>query len=199
MSVHTIEVGPAVAMAPPVAMPKGREMKKVKKAKPNASAQPPLPAASKAGPQASALSVSPDNGSGYTQAFRFQYTDANGAGDIAAAEIRFEQDGRACAILAEPGTRQVSLQYQPDRGPRLRVSGSAGSLTQLESPVCVIDLSGASFQADGNNLEVALPVTFKPSFDGPKEVLSWPWDKTGRRGPGATAGHWMVGPRPPGL
>jgi hypothetical protein len=170
-------------------------MKKVKKATTNPAAHPPLLAQS----VASALSVSPDSGSGYTQAFRFQYTDASGAGDIAAAEIRFQQDGRACAILAEPATRQISLQYQPDRGPRLRVSGSAGSLTQLESPVCVIDLSGASFQAEGNHLEVALLVTFKTSFDGPKEVLSWPWDKAGRRGPGTTAGHWTVGPRPPGI
>jgi tRNA A-37 threonylcarbamoyl transferase component Bud32 len=134
-----------------------------------------------------AVSVSPQNGAGRYQVFRFLYTE-----DIGAAEIRIHDDTRACAVFAEVNGR-VSLEARPEGSPGLRVSGDAGSLSTLENGVCRIDLSGAGFHKEGGGLELMLPVTFKPSFAGRKEVISLAWDKDEKqRGKTATAGNWTV-------
>jgi hypothetical protein len=58
-----------------------------------------------------------------------------------------------------------------------------------------VDLSGAAVSANGNDLEVRLAVGFKPAFYGPKEILSWPWDKTGKtRGESQIKAIWVVAP-----
>jgi serine/threonine protein kinase len=98
---------------------------------------------------------------GYSQPFR--YTNPRGADHIVLAEISFHSDGRDCVILAEPQTGRVSLQYQADRGPQLRVSGDAGSLNVLENAVCSIDLASVSFKREGKVLEIAMPMKFKPA------------------------------------
>ena len=87
----------------------------------------------------------------------------------------------------------MSLEARPEGSPGLRVSGDAGSLNTLENGVCRIDLSGAGFHNEGGGMELALPVTFQPSFAGAKEVVSWPWDKDEkRRGGTAAFGSWTV-------
>ena len=134
-----------------------------------------------------AISVSPGSGNGRQQVFRFLYSD-----DIGAAEISIHDDRRACAVFAEKNGR-VSLEARPEGSPGLRVSGDAGSLSTLENGVCRIDLSGTGFHKEEGGMELALPVTFQPSFAGAKEVISWPWDQDEkRRGSVAARGSWTV-------
>jgi predicted Ser/Thr protein kinase len=126
--------------------------------------------------------------------FILRYTSENGAGDIGMVEVQFHDpaSGRGCTVFVEPSTGAVRLQSFDTPG--LSVSGEAGSLHSLESPVCIADLSGVSFTKEGNDLEVRLPVSFKPSFgEGPKEITSWPWDKTAKHRSGSSAtGLWTV-------
>jgi hypothetical protein len=136
----------------------------------------------------------PDTGRGPGGVFTFHYTDLQGAADIGSAQVDFHEEGRDCNMWITPAGH-VELQFYPDRGPALRVSGNAGTLAMLGNPVCSVDLSGASVSANGNDLEIRLAVGFKPAFHGPKEILSWPWDKTGKtRGDSRIKASWVVAP-----
>jgi len=140
------------------------------------------------------VDIAPMNGTGYNETFRFRYRGATSASDIGMVEIHFQDPARSCTIFAEPQSGRVSLQFQPERGPSLRVSGDAGSLTRLDNSICTIDLSSAYFKVQGNDVEAALLVTFKSSFDGPKEVVTWPWNAgRAKRAPVGLMGHWTVG------
>jgi tRNA A-37 threonylcarbamoyl transferase component Bud32 len=147
----------------------------------------PAPATTVVPTKPAAISVFPQGGSGGQQVFRFRYSD-----DIGAAEISVHDASRACAVFAEVNGR-VSLEARPEGSPGLRVSGDAGSLSTLENGVCTIDLSGVGFHKEDGGMELTLPLAFKPSFAGIKEVVTWPWDKDEkRRGIAAARGNWTV-------
>lgn len=149
--------------------------------------KPMLPAPSVLPVTPAAISVLPQSGGGNQQVFRFRYS-----ADIGAAEVSIHDDSRACAVFAEVSGR-VSLEARPEGSPGLRVSGDAGSLSTLDNSVCRIDLSGTGFHKEGGGFELSLPVTFKPSFVGAKEVISLAWDKDQKRRGGTTAaGSWTV-------
>jgi serine/threonine protein kinase len=156
-----------------------------------------IPAAIPAKPAPVAVSVSPEQGVGYRQEFTFRYSDPRGAAAIRTAEVDFHDPqavgSRRCAIMVEPEEGRVRLQFYPDRAPGVTVSGTLGTLAELENSVCSVDLTGLTVRRQGNDLDLRLTVTFKPSFDGPKEIGSWPWDKPGSRGESHVHGQWVVG------
>ena len=147
------------------------------------------------------FSISPSRGTGYDQAFTMQFADPKGATDIAMAEVAFgdpKGDG-VCAVFLEPDAGRVEIQFNPSGGPGLRVAGIAGTLNRIENAVCRVDLTEASFTLLENNLEVKLPIAFKPVFDGEKAIEAWAWDKKGTvrtENPvsGGRIGGWIVGP-----
>jgi serine/threonine protein kinase len=159
-----------------------------------------IPAAVPAMPVPVALSVSPDQGVGYQQAFTFRYSHPRGAAAIRTVEVAFRDretvGARRCAIFVDTNEGRVRLQVHPDRAPGLTVSGDLGTLAGLDNSVCSVDLIGVSVKPQGNDLELRLPVTFKPSFEGLKEIESWPWDKSDSRGDSQVHGQWMVGNKP---
>ncbi len=151
----------------------------------------PAPAATPVG-----FSISPDRGAGYSQAFTLRFTGPNGAADIKTAEVVFSDPtaNRECALFLEPDDGRVELQFNPAGGPMLRVAGHVGTLDRIENSVCAVDLTDASFTLTADNLEVKLPVIFKQTFEGPKEIKSRTWDKKGATQAESTGGQWMVGP-----
>jgi hypothetical protein len=185
---------PRPSPATPAAKAKGASAV-VRQAKPA-----PIPTAIPASLAPVAVSVSPDRGVGYRQEFTFRYSHPLGAAAIRAAEVSFRDPetvgSRRCAISIEPNEGRVRLQFYPDRAPGLTVSGALGALTELENSVCSVDTSRVSVTRQGNDIEVRLSVAFKPSFEGPKAIESWPWDKSESRGESHVHGQWVVGNKP---
>jgi hypothetical protein len=166
-----------------------------------AAALPPITKAPKKvapkAPAAYAASVSPSTGRAYDQTFLFRYETPDGAPKIAAVQIDFHQTAgdrtRDCNVYIELESRRAGLQYDPESGPNLRKSGSIGTLVLLENAVCKINLADLAIEANGTQLEVRLPVAFKPDFEGKTDILSWPSDDRGQRGENRIHSNWIVG------
>jgi serine/threonine protein kinase len=78
-----------------------------------------------------------------------------------------------CALSIEPDSRRVFLQWDPERGPQLRRSGSIGDLSMLDNPVCAVDLIGITVDTrPGPSMEARIPVTFKRGFNGPHQIYA---------------------------
>ncbi len=148
-----------------------------------------------------AASISPETGSGYTQVFSFHYPASPELESPAEFEVDFRDEtateARHCNILIEPSTGRVQLQFDPLRGPALRVSGNLGTLDRIENSICIVDLTGVALNRQANATEILLPMTFKPSFDGAKRIESWIRKKRGAPKSETTlTGQWTVGPKP---
>jgi serine/threonine protein kinase len=148
-----------------------------------------------------AASISPETGSGYTQVFSFHYPASPELESPAEFEVDFRDetatDARHCNILINPSTARVQLQFDPLRGPALRVSGNLGTLDRIENSICAIDLSGVTLNRRENATDLLLPMTFKPSFDGAKTIESWVRKKQNApRSETTLTGQWTVGPGP---
>ena len=162
---------------------------------------PTLPAISPTTPAPLEASVSPDSGLGHDQVFSFLYPSLPELETSSELEVDFFDeaalDARHCNMLIEPSTGRVALQFDPRRGPALRVSGNLGTLSRIENSICAVDLSGVTLVSQASGAELRLPMTFKPSFDGAKTIESWVRKKPGgARSETTLAGQWTVGPRP---
>jgi hypothetical protein len=150
-------------------------------------------------PPAATATVSPDGGTGYEQSFTFHYSVPEGSPKIRAVRIDFHEDGpngpRDCDISIEPESRNVLLQFDPEHGPQLRRSSNIGAIVPLENSVCSVNLADLGVEPRGAALEVRVPMTFKPTFDGPKEIRSWLTDDRGQvREESRITARWTVGP-----
>jgi len=185
-----LAAAPAVAAPPPHTTAKVASKKKAD-AKKAAPAPPAVPVT---------FSISPDHGAGYSQAFTIRFTDPKGGENIKTAEVAFRDPtgNRDCAVFLEPDDGRVSIQFNPAGGPMLRTPGNVGTLDRIQNSVCAVDLTEASFTPHGNDLDVKLPVTFKPGFEGTKEIKLWAWDKKqSKTADGLSGGQWIVGPPAP--
>ncbi len=99
-------------------------------------------------------SLSPEVGSGYNQTFSFHYAASPELDSPAQFEVDFRDDitagARHCNIRIEPSTGRVQLQFDPLRGPALRVSGNLGTLDRIENSICAVDLSGVALNRRDN-------------------------------------------------
>jgi hypothetical protein len=139
-------------------------------------------------------SVEPSSGSGTRQSFTFRYDVPMGAAiDAIEVEFHHKQSDRACRIFLMRDTGRVQLQFNPVKGPGLRIGGQSGELSVLQNAVCAVDLSEVAATRRDLSLEVRLNVTFDRSFGGLVEVHSWPLDGlTGARLPSGIRGTWNV-------
>jgi serine/threonine protein kinase len=135
-------------------------------------------------PPGPVASINSTPGAGNQRIFTFRYPLSDNAPEIAAAQIVFRENRpsglRDCAIIIDPASRKISLQWDPERGPQLRVSGDIGSASPLENSVCSVNLADLVIEPIRNIWQIRIPVTFKPGFDGPKTIHSWLSDKAGR-------------------
>ena len=159
-----------------------------------------LPVVSPPKPEPILASVSPGRGFGYNQVFSFRYPALQELEAPVELEVDFRDEAvagaRHCDILVEASTGRVQLQFDPLRGPALRVSGNLGTLSRIENSICGVDLSEVSLLRQANTTELLLPMTFKPSFDGEKKIESWVWKKRGvPKSETTLTGRWTVGPR----
>jgi predicted Ser/Thr protein kinase len=162
-------------------------------------APPPEPSTktSRQAPVAFAESVSPNVGRAFQETFTFRYLVPQGAARIARVQIDFHQEsaGRVCDcnLFVEPESRRVLLQFDPERGPNMNVSGTIGSVAPLKNDVCSINLTDLAAEPHEGQLEIRLPVAFTAAFEGQTQIRSWPWDEKGRRGNNRIQSNWWIG------
>jgi hypothetical protein len=115
------------------------------------------------GPLATNTSVSPNSGAGAAQTFTAVWTDTAGSADLTSAEFRITSGGSAAASGCN-----VIWTSVPNTIKLLDDSGVPGSAPQNSQ--CTLDVTAARAIAAGNTLTLTLPITFKPSFTGSKEI-----------------------------
>jgi serine/threonine protein kinase len=119
--------------------------------------------------------------SGSSEVFTFHFRENPAAIET---EFRDPQSNRVCRVFVYPDDGVVQLQFNPERGPGLRLAGKLNSLAVLENSVCRVDLSGVIYTRTDHDSELRLPVSFKADFAGSKEIHSWALDSAGTRLPG---------------
>jgi uncharacterized protein (TIGR03437 family) len=141
------------------------------------------------------VSVFPSSGAGYAQTFTFTYSDPNGVQDIVQQWAEFRGVGLGiCSVFVDVSSRSVGL--QDESGSFSTQQGALGSATVLENRHCAVALSGVYLEQAGGQLLVRAPMTFKPEFDGLKNVRLWAYDRAGELGLRSTLGQWTVGELP---
>jgi serine/threonine protein kinase len=126
--------------------------------------------------------IASEPGEGGKTIFTFRYPSPDTK--VGAVEIDFRHYGprgpRDCAISVEPESRRVFLQWDPARGPGLRISGSTGAVSPLENAVCSVDLMDLTIDPHaGGKFQVRVPVAFKYWFDGSQEIRTSLSDQNG--------------------
>jgi hypothetical protein len=125
-----------------------------------------------------AVSIDPNTGAGATF--------------IEQIALSIHDGERSCTVFALLAAHRIELQASPEGAPGIRRGGDAGSLQQLDNPVCTVNLSAVTLKTEGDDLAIQLPIVFKPEFEGPKTVTASAWDLRNRRSATEAIGQWIV-------
>ena len=140
-------------------------------------------------------SVSRDSGAGYSQVFTFRSTDVDGGAEFTYLYASFyESRERQCLVTARLPTGRLKLSSN-DSVP-LGEGDLPGTNKVLRNEFCALDVSGATFTKRGNEMELRLPITFLPPFEGMKEIHFFAACLCTQSNPSAPRGHWLVGTAP---
>jgi hypothetical protein len=144
-------------------------------------------------PAVTTVSASPNAGTGASQTFALQYSDSTGATNLSTAWVWFNAafaGSSANSCLAYYNRPLNRLFLINDTGTTW-LSGTPGTSGTLQNAQCAIALSSASAVPSGTTLTVNLPVTFKPSFSGAKNIYLFA-DSALRNSGWNTRGSWTV-------
>jgi hypothetical protein len=139
-----------------------------------------------------AVSVSPSSGSGSSQAFTLIYSDPNGYQSLGAVEVVVNSQltaAASCYIYVVPAGGLVYL--ATDAGGWLGPIG-LGTTATMQNSQCRVSGSGSSVSGSGNNLTVALTLTFQPGFAGPKNIYMEAIDSAAGISGWQAKGTWTV-------
>jgi large repetitive protein len=115
---------------------------------------------------------SPASGSGTTgtpQTFTLTYNNTTGSGYIGAAEVLFNNTANYAGGCALWYDNEKNLLFMFD-GSSWGTSVAAGATATLNSATCSVDASQVVISNTTNQLQITLPVTFKPGFVNSKNV-----------------------------
>lgn len=139
----------------------------------------------------SVVDLTPNSGNGASQTFTARFSDGNGGGDIVRASILVGASAAAsCMVEIRPAARQVFLMN--DAGTALIGPSIAGGGGTIENSQCIVNVTGTSVQVVGDMLTVAVPITFKPAFAGPRTVSLEATDTTNNSTGLRNSGTWNV-------
>jgi hypothetical protein len=129
------------------------------------------------------VSVTPSAGSGSSQTFQFLASDTGGAADLVAVEGWFTPNGtttaNSCLIYYATYTHLLYLASDSTSSWSSQTIGTAGV---LQNSQCSVNVGGAVATGSGNNLTLAVPVTFKAGYTGAKQVWMYANGTTGNSG-----------------
>ena len=139
------------------------------------------------------VSVAPVSGSGGTQAFSFVYSDPYGFADIFYVEALFQTQPvaqNACYVQYVPSNNTISL--IADSGSGYAGSMTLGTVGTLSNSQCIVDGGASSKSTSGNNMTLTLALTFKPVFNGAKNVYLNVFNKASISSGLQAKGTWTV-------
>lgn len=143
------------------------------------------------------VSVTPSEATGLAQTFTFEFTHPLDAAQIAGVQVLLANSwspSRACLVQLLPGTSQVSL---ADDSGTTWSSALTGAAAILENSQCQLNVAGTSFTRSGKGLTVNVPLVFKPSFKGLREIWAAAWDANTSLSPVQLGFYTVVGSQPP--
>ncbi|MFN0105246.1 MAG: beta strand repeat-containing protein [Bryobacteraceae bacterium] len=138
--------------------------------------------------------VTPASGTGLSQSFTFTFSDANGAADIAGATVFINNvfsGANACYFTYGRAANTISLFRDSDSA---FLPVTPGVNTTVENTKCSITGTGASVTTAETLLTLTVPVTFKPTFNGPRTIYASAGDAGGLSSDWKPVGTWTPVP-----
>jgi hypothetical protein len=143
-------------------------------------------------PVVTSVSVTPGSGTGTTQTFSFLYSDTDGSADLSTVFALFNTStsvAKACYIYYVPSSNLLYLENSAGTGSQ--GSLTPGSTATVSNSECTISGTGSSVTSSGNNLTVAVKITFQSTFTGAKTIYMNAASKEGETSGGLTSkGTW---------
>jgi hypothetical protein len=138
-----------------------------------------------------ATSATPSSGTGTTQTFRFAFADANGYQDLNTLSAMFNTStGTAGACYVYYVRSSNTLYLENDGGTGAQGSVTPGVAGTVSNSQCTISGTGASVTLSGNNLTLAVPVTFQPAFTASQNIYLSATDDEGLTSNWQLLGTW---------
>jgi hypothetical protein len=138
-------------------------------------------------------SLAPDSGMGTTQIFSARYYDAPSGDTVAKAYLRFSAtlNGAAntCALVYDRQTHLLSLRDDAGDWQQALPVSVAGS---LQNSQCLVSLAETSASFSNSVLTLNVAVTFKPSYDGPKNAYLNAMGTSGAATGWELRGSWSI-------
>jgi len=138
-------------------------------------------------------SVTPDSGFGTTQVFSARYYDALDGDHVTRAYLKFSLGPNgpvnSCLIAYDRLTQLLSVRDDAGQWPvglPLAVAGSQ------ENSQCSVSMAQSSATVANSVLMLNLAVTFKPAYDGPKNIYMRASSESGLTTDWQYAGSWTV-------
>jgi len=144
-------------------------------------------------------SVTPGSGFGTAQVFSGRYYDAPNGDRVARAVLRFSTISlgiiNTCQIAYDRSTRLLSLRDDAGQWPAGLPLSAAGS---LENGQCIVSMAQSSVSVANAMLTLNVAVTFKPSYEGPKNIYVRATSEQGVATDWQQAGSWTIPSHGPG-
>ncbi len=139
-----------------------------------------------------AVSVSPSSGSGLSQVFTFTFSDPNGASDIKLMYMAVANFGmgepNTCIVLHINGVNTLAL--LADNNGTIAGDVVIGTSQTASNSQCTISGSGGAPVVSGNTITVPVAITFKPVFNGHKNIYGVATNRANQIGPAQQLGTW---------
>jgi hypothetical protein len=135
-------------------------------------------------------SLFPSSGTGTAQTFTITFSDANGYADLVSAALLINSSlstSGGCYLTFNGTTNQLSLLRDSD-GAYLPLTPGANAI--VENAVCSISGAGLVVAATGTQLALTIPITFKPTVVGSRNVYATATDGATLTTGWQTVGSW---------
>jgi hypothetical protein len=142
------------------------------------------------GPPAT-VSVTPASGTGTAQVFTFVYSDPVGFADISYVDVLFQSGlfgQNACYVVYLRAANSINLFN--DAATAYAGSATLGAAAMLTNSQCTLNSGASSISVSGNNLTLALALTFNPGFNGAKNIYMVAGNNSGLSSGWQTKGVW---------
>jgi len=136
-------------------------------------------------------SVTPSAGTGTSQVFTFKFSSVNGYNYVSRfyGEVNISTSGvSSCYFEYDPVANALYLHN--DAGSAFAGSIGPGGSGSVSNGQCTINGSGLSVTNSGNQTTLSIPLTFTPSFGGPKNVYGYTVDRSGLSSGWQLLGTW---------
>ncbi|HUE04412.1 MAG TPA: choice-of-anchor D domain-containing protein [Bryobacteraceae bacterium] len=122
-------------------------------------------------PVVTSVSVTPNAGAGTTQAFSFVYSDSDGSTDLNTVYALFNTSTKLASACYVYYVQSSNLLYlENNAGTAAQGSVTPAHTGSVANSQCSINGAKSAVTTSGNNLTLAVNVTFKTAFAGTKNV-----------------------------